>query len=219
VHQLITATAKDRLDLNPPSLGLCVYRRSALNEIGWFSRTGAEDTDSSLALTRAGWRTRFVNAAIAESLVVSRPRDFWSQRLRWTGHLLDASRSRGRRRTDRSARTPLRRRIEGTIVSAAYLDRVLLCGAAAAAAAGAIPAWVPAGYLGLRGVEVLVALQKAGVRRQAPGFVLAAALFFPLDVLAASVAFVAYPWRERRGWRSPRAQHGIRPTPDGDESA
>jgi hypothetical protein len=103
------------------------------------------------------------------------------------------------------------------VVSAAYLDRVLLCGAAAAAAAGAIPAWVPAGYLGLRGIEVLVALQKAGVRREAPHFVLAAALFFPLDVLAASVAFVAYPWRERGGWRSPRP-HRARPTPDRDES-
>jgi GT2 family glycosyltransferase len=219
VHQLITATAKDRLDLNPPSLGLCVYRRSALDEVGWFSRTGAEDTDSSLALTRAGWRTRFVAAAVGESLVVSRPRDFWSQRLRWTGHLLDASRSRRRTRSERGARTPLRRRIEATFVSAAYLDRVLLCGAAAAAAAGAIPVWVPAGYLGLRGMEVLVALQKAGVRRQAPGFLLAAAVFLPIDLVAASVSFVAYPWRERRGWRSPRAPHGLHATPDSDESA
>jgi hypothetical protein len=87
---------------------------------------------------------------------------------------------------------------------AGYLDRVLLLGAAGLAAVGALPVWVPAAYLALRGLEVMVALLKARVGREAPAYLLATSLLFTLDVLASFAALFVFPWRQQRVWRSPR---------------
>jgi cellulose synthase/poly-beta-1,6-N-acetylglucosamine synthase-like glycosyltransferase len=196
----VTTAGKDRLGLNPPSLGLSVYRRAALEGIGWFHPARAEDLDSTLALTRAGWSTRFVAGAGADNLVVSRPGDYWRQHLRWARDLLHAARpQRGRQ-----APPTFARRLETWMFVAGYLDRVLLLGAAGLAAVGALPVWVPAAYLALRGLEVMVALLKARVGREAPSYLLATSLLFTLDVLASFAALFVFPWRQQRVWRSPR---------------
>jgi len=206
VHQLVTGAGKDRLDVNPPSLGFCVYRRSALEEISGFRARGAEDVDSSLAITRAGWRTRFVPTAVAENLVADRPAHYWSQHMRWSDHLFDARKPESRT-TARSRPVPARRRVEAALVGTGYVDRVLLGGAVVTAAVGAIPFWVPGGYLGLRGAEVGVGLLKGGVGRRWPAFVAATVVFFPLDVAASFAAVALRPWRRNhRGWRPQRGQ-------------
>lgn len=206
VHQLVTSAAKDRLDLNPPSLGFSVYRRAALEEIGWFRPdANDEDTDSTLALTWTGWRTRFVPDAVADNLVVDRWTDYWRQHLRWAGSFLDAARPAERRRT-----APLGRQLELWLFRAGYLDRVVLVAACAFAAVGALPVWAPGAYLALPAVEVVVALGRAGVGRRAWSFLLATAAVFPLDVLASLAAVAVHPRRRQRlGWESPR-----RPVPE-----
>ncbi|MGH3054763.1 MAG: glycosyltransferase, partial [Gaiellaceae bacterium] len=89
VHQLVTSAAKDRLDLNPPTLGVSAYRREALEQVGWF-RCGqaGEDVRITVALTRAGWHTRFVPQAVAENTVVSEWSEYWAQHVRWARNLL-----------------------------------------------------------------------------------------------------------------------------------
>src|SRR5262249_51234219 len=113
VHQLVTSAGKDRLDLNPPILGgACAYRRSALVQIGGF-RPGApgEDVKSTVALTRAGWRTRFVPDASADNNVVHAWRDYWRQHIRWARSLFDSA-GPARRRAPVQISVPLGRRIE-----------------------------------------------------------------------------------------------------------
>jgi cellulose synthase/poly-beta-1,6-N-acetylglucosamine synthase-like glycosyltransferase len=199
VHQLVTSAGKDRLDLNPPTLGFGAYRRRALEEVGWF-RVDAygEDVDTAVALTRAGWRTRFVPDAVAGDHVAESWAHYWRQHLRWTDAMLDAGRRRER------GRVPLARRIEALFLSAGYADRVALLAAAALAVAGYLPLWLPPAYLGIAGLEVVAAVTKAGAARHLPGFMLATATFFALDVVASLAAVVLHRWHGRLGWQPPR---------------
>ena len=61
-HQLVVQAGRDRLGWNPPTMGgNCVYRASALAEIGGFPDGSiGEDTEVSLALVARGWRSRFI---------------------------------------------------------------------------------------------------------------------------------------------------------------
>ena len=113
VHQLVTSAAKDRLDLNPPTLGgAALYRRVALDEVGWLgSAASGDDVRASVALTRAGWRTRFVPVPIADNAVAERWRDYWRQHVRWARDVFETAGgvSAPRARPSR-ARRPRRRR-------------------------------------------------------------------------------------------------------------
>jgi cellulose synthase/poly-beta-1,6-N-acetylglucosamine synthase-like glycosyltransferase len=196
VHQLITSAGKDRLNLNPPILGFGAYRGAALRALDPFRpEARAEDADSTVELTRAGWRTRFAPQAVADNLVVERWADYWRQHLRWASNLLDAAPAR-----KGPVRAPLARRVELWLMAAGYLDRVALVGAVALGVVGGLPLWVAPAYLALTGASVLVALARGGAGREAPRFVLATLAFFALDVVASLAAIVSYPFRKNVGW-------------------
>jgi cellulose synthase/poly-beta-1,6-N-acetylglucosamine synthase-like glycosyltransferase len=204
VHQLVTSAAKDRLDLNPPMLGgACAYRRTALTQIGGF-RPGAhgEDVESTVALTRAGWRTRFVPAARADNIVVQAWRDYWRQHIRWARSLFDTAAPVGRSARGRAS-VPIGRRLELGILSTGYLDRVALLAAAALAGAGLITAWIPLVYLASIVPGLLVAVWRAGTGIRAPAYLAWTAIFFALDVGASLAALLHHLRRSPRIWVRP----------------
>lgn len=208
-HQLITSAGKDRLGLNPPASGFSAYRRSALEQIGFFEVAGrGEDLVATVALTRAGWRTRFAPESVADNIVVHRLRDYWRQHLRWARSTFDAT----RRQPRRGPRGPLRQRVESWAMSTGYVDRLALLVAVVLVATGTLPPWIPPAYLAVIALGVTVALLKAGVSaRRAPLFAASTAAFFALDVIASVVALPSYARPLTRGWRSPARTPEPRP--------
>ena len=91
MHQLVASAGKNALGLDPPTLGACAYRRTTLDEVGFFGTSvSGEDVRISAALTRAGWRIRFVEAAIADTMVVQKRQDYWHQHLRWARNVFSS---------------------------------------------------------------------------------------------------------------------------------
>jgi cellulose synthase/poly-beta-1,6-N-acetylglucosamine synthase-like glycosyltransferase len=186
VHQLVTSAGKDRLGLNPPTLGASAYRRSALGAIGGFADEAVgEDVATSVALTRAGWRTRFVAGAVAETAVAETPREYWAQHVRWTRATLRARARRARR----PASLPAALRAEEWLLRFGNGDRVVFLVSVFVALAGLLPFWVPLAYFAVPAVQAAVVLARAGSARRLPAVAAAGVLMIPLDV-AASVAGV-----------------------------
>lgn len=207
VTQLVTSAARNRLNLNPPMLGGgSVYRRRALEQIGGFpEELTSEDAHASIALTRHGWRTRFVREAVVENRVVEHWRPYWHQHVRWARagyHTIRLQRGRG---------ASVGRRIEAWMVSANYADRLALLGAVGLAAAGALPVWVPAGYLGVVGLAVIAGVARGGAIRHLPLFLAATAAMLLLDAAATVYANVAQLRRRPLEWHRPRG--AARPGP------
>lgn len=170
VHQLVTLAGKNRLGWNPPTTGgNCVYRRKAVLDVGGFTRgTLSEDIEVSLALAATGWRTIFVEDAVAASMVPDSLRQFSRQRLRWNAGLFSsAKRASGWRYL---------------LVAAGYLNRVLFLGAALSVAADWLhPAWLLL-YLFPALLTIVVAHVRAGRLGALPRSLLATAALFPWDV-------------------------------------
>ncbi len=145
VHQQVTMRAKDRLDLTPAILGSnCAYRRSDLAAAGGFPG-GAFLEDSHLTVTFAqrGHQTRFLPTAVAEDRVPETLGGYWRQHVRWGRGFVDvaagarAGGSSARRLkpasdTEKSSglvhecRPSLAQRVELTLFSLGYLDRLAL---------------------------------------------------------------------------------------------
>jgi poly-beta-1,6-N-acetyl-D-glucosamine synthase len=195
VHQLVTQAGKERLGLNPTTLGgNCLYRRSALAGVGGF-RPGSfsEDIETSLALVAAGWRTRFCQDAVAESVLVKSLRRYWNQRARWT---------RGIYGSARKARRP-----ESWLVSAGYSDRLLFLAALALAAAGRIRFVWPALYLLAPAMAIEVALWRAGAGGKLAAYILLWAVpMFVVDIMATVAATVNALLRRRLDWQTGGSQ-------------
>ena len=206
--QLVTSAGKDRLDLNPPTLGFCAYRRTAFEEIGGFPAGAVgEDLVATVALTKQRWRLRFAPEARAENHVVERLPDYWRQHTRWAGNTFDAG------RTANQSRASLALRIETWMMSAGYTDRLALLAAAGLAVIGTFPIWLPLAYLGLRGLEVAVAVLKAGVRQRLPLFLFWTVVFFAVDVVASVAATAQYAGRRPPSWQSPARAPTAAPAP------
>ncbi|MDA8436420.1 MAG: bifunctional polysaccharide deacetylase/glycosyltransferase family 2 protein [Actinomycetales bacterium] len=75
----------DVLDCIPTVPGaIGAFRRSALVDVGGVGDdTLAEDTDLTMAVTRAGWRVAYEQSAIAWTEAPSTLRQLWKQRYRW----------------------------------------------------------------------------------------------------------------------------------------
>jgi cellulose synthase/poly-beta-1,6-N-acetylglucosamine synthase-like glycosyltransferase len=206
VHQLVTSAGKDRLALDPPVLGFGAYRRAALEEIGRFrTDVRAEDVDSTIALSRRGWRTRFAPAAVAGNLVAASFRDYWRQHLRWSSTLLEAAvRPPAPKRRVRAL--PPLLRVEQALMSAGYVDRPALAAAVGLTLAGRLPRWIAPAYLGIAAVDAVAALRLAGCgRAEGVRYALALTFFFPVDVVASATAVAVHEVRAPAGW-----QHGAR---------
>jgi GT2 family glycosyltransferase len=199
VHQLVTAAGKDRLALNPPTFAGSAYRRSALEEVGGFPpATAGDDVGASAALTRAGWRTCFVRAARADHMLAHGVADYWRQHLRWARNVFEASRA-GTRSGSAAGRP---RRVELGLAAVGYGDRIAFAGTVALAATRRLSPAVPAAYAGLRALESVVAVVKAGHGRRLPAYLAAAALVLPLDLVASIAAAVTLRSRGSPAWRS-----------------
>ena len=91
------ASAIERRAFDQLGVMLCVpgavgaFRRQAVIEVGGVSSdTLAEDTDLTLAVSRAGWRVAFAPTARAWTEVPSSMRGLFRQRLRWNYGILQA---------------------------------------------------------------------------------------------------------------------------------
>lgn len=201
VHQLVTSAAKDRLALDPPMLGGgSMYRRKALDHIGGFPEHAyAEDLGSSLLLVRAGWRTRFVPAALVDNFVAADWRDYWDQHVRWTRSVYQAAEP-----SMNSNYMSARARVEQALQTTGYIDRIVLGGAVMLAASGRMRRAFPAGYLAIAAAEVVLGTVKAGAARRLPRFLLATAVVFPLDVAGALAGTLNQIAGRPLDWRSPR---------------
>ena len=159
VHQLITVRGKDVLELAPPLLGSNTgYRRSALEAVGGYRR-GAflEDGDLTVALHRAGYRTRFVPAAVSRHTAPPSVRGYLAQHVRWGRGFNDVASWHVRELVrDRRLRPLLR--LELVTFSFGYLDRLAVL---AAVALMAVPVLRPVMLAGL-GVAVVPPLLQAG---------------------------------------------------------
>jgi cellulose synthase/poly-beta-1,6-N-acetylglucosamine synthase-like glycosyltransferase len=197
MHQLVTSAAKDRLDLNPPTLGGApVFRRAALEAVGGLGPvTTGDDVRVTVALTRAGWRTRFVEDAVADNAVAERPRAYWRQHVRWARDLYATAAVQA----TTAPRVPIARRVEAWMLSIGYLDRLVLVAAFVLAAAGALAWWIPLAYLGITAVELVWAIVRAGAGRYLGRLVLRTVGFFPIDVAATLVATIAHLARGSNG--------------------
>jgi GT2 family glycosyltransferase len=201
-HQLVTSAGKDRLDLNPPALGACAYRRDAIEDVGGF-RTGpspGDDVEMTAALTRRGWRTRFAESAVADNTVVQSPADYWNQHVRWGRNVLAADGGSAAGAGESGEAPPPRRRIEALLARSGYADRLALLAAVVLAAAGAMGAWIPAAYAAVVAAESTVAVVRGGQSRAIHRYLAAAVPMFAFDVAASAVALLAHVARRPRRW-------------------
>jgi GT2 family glycosyltransferase len=207
VTQLVTSAGKDRLDLNAPTPGgCCAYRRSALDGIDWHSGDPGADVQLTVALTRAGWRTRFAPKAVAETAVVHRWRDYWHQHVRWARNLFASAGAPAadRRPSEATGPASISRRAEAWVLSAGYSDRLLLLAALPLALTGRLPLRLPAIYLTVTTGEVWTALAKARVGREGHTFFLWTVALFALDIVASVAAATAHLIRWPRAWHQGR---------------
>jgi cellulose synthase/poly-beta-1,6-N-acetylglucosamine synthase-like glycosyltransferase len=195
VHQMVTQAGKERLGLNPTTLGgNCLYRRSALLAAGGFPPGSfSEDIEVSLALVAGGWRTRFCRNAVSDCAMVESMARYWNQRARWT---------RGLYRSTRKAS-----RIESWLVSAGYSDRIVLVAALGLAATGHLaPAWL-ALYFVAPAAAVVTGLARSGAgAKVAAKILLWAAPMFAVDIAATLAASVNTLLGRRLVWRTGRTQ-------------
>ncbi len=200
VHQLVTAAGKDRLRLNPPTFAGSAYRRAALEAIGGFvSSKAGDDVGASAALTRAGWRTRFVREARADHVLADTASDYWRRHLRWGRNVFDA----GRPRSIDGSTGPRRQALELGLAAIGYGDRLAFVAAVAFASGRRISPVIPASYACLRALESVVAVVKAGEARRLPDYLAAVPLVLPLDIAASIAGTVAVrpsdpTWRRSR---------------------
>lgn len=67
------------------------FRREAVLDVGGLATdTLAEDTDLTIAVTRAGWKVVYADSAVAWTEAPASIRQFWRQRSRWTYGTLQA---------------------------------------------------------------------------------------------------------------------------------
>lgn len=175
-HHLVWLAGKDRLGLDPSLIGvLFAVRRSALEQVGGFpSGRLTEDIDLGTALVAAGWRLRWVGAAVAREDVVTDLPAFRAQRNRWTRGLLQG--------------LPRTRSWEQMFVALGYLDRVVWLIAALLAASGVLSAWWPLLYLSAPLATVLVAMWRGGASRPV-AFITAVGVMAAIDVWATLRSF------------------------------
>jgi cellulose synthase/poly-beta-1,6-N-acetylglucosamine synthase-like glycosyltransferase len=200
VHQLITSAGKDRLDLNPPALGASVFRISALEQIGFFPLVAdGEDVAATRALTAAGWRMRFIVEAVADNRVACTLTEYWHQHIRWFRSTIHTPLE-----PDTERRGSVPRRFVAWMLTGSYTDRLAFAATAMFVGVDQRARWVAAAYVGIRALEIVAAVAKADGVRQAPRYLLQAAVFFVVDVAASAVATTLHLTRRPRRWQSAR---------------
>lgn len=128
IHQHITLTAKDSLALAPPSLGSnCAYRRTALGD-GFRPGMWLEDSDLSLRMAQAGWKSHFVPTAISQHTAPQSISGYWRQHRRWAKGFSQLT-NRQLRDSWQNHQLSWPLRLELLLFAAGYLDRLAMLGA------------------------------------------------------------------------------------------
>jgi len=187
----VVLAGKDRLQLNPPIIGVAfAVRRAALEGVGSFPEGRlSEDLELSMALTASGWRTRWIGAAVVRENVVETQAAFRRQRMRWSRGMLQSAGRAGS--------------LDDLLTAAGYLDRAFFLVAVVLVPFGVVEAWWPALYLALPMLTVLQAMRRA-TARPAWTFLAAAAGMFAIDLAVsvrsavAQVAGTTARWGERQ---------------------
>ena len=193
VHQLVIQAGKDRIGLNPATMGgNCIYRRRALEQVGAFpSGSFSEDTETSLALTALGWRTRFTESAVAAGSVAATLHEYWNQRARWMYGMYHAARhARG---------------LESLVVAAGYADRLLLLLSLLGAMMGYLSWWWPLAYVLAAASCTLAGLLHARAGRAMPEFILSLAAMLPVEFAWAAAGTWRAVMRQPSPWRGDRS--------------
>lgn len=168
-HQVVQA-ARDRLRLNPPAIGAHrLFRTAALETLEDFPAAPSlvEDLETSLALVRAGWRTRFRPDAVVKTDVPETFAGFVAQRRRWASGVFWSA-----------VRRPA---WPSALTAVGYLERALFVALMAAALVQAVAWWWLPVYLIGPGIHLAVALRQA--RARSPWrYLAAAACLFAADV-------------------------------------
>jgi cellulose synthase/poly-beta-1,6-N-acetylglucosamine synthase-like glycosyltransferase len=208
VNQFVTMRAKDRLRLAPAALGSnCAYRATALRAVGGF-RGGAllEDSDLTLAVALAGWRTRFAPESVSEHNAPLTVAGYVRQHLRWNRGFHQAA---GGRLGDvwSSRRIALPLKLELTYFALGYADRLALLaglvftlGDLARPGLFDFPLFVWAIYFGVPALEMVAALLLARERPAAFLRLVFVPAFFMLDILIAAWSSVESLLRRPLRW-------------------
>lgn len=178
VFHHVIQTARCRLGLNPPAVGAHrAFRTAALSELPGFPSVPslAEDLETTAALARAGWQTRFRPDAVVSTHVPETLSGFLDQRRRWaTGVFWNAMRRPG---------------WLSALGAVGYFERAVVALLIPAIFAGIVPWWWLAVYLAGPGLHLAIAFRRARVRE--PWRHLGAAtLMFPVDVAVTCRAFL-----------------------------
>jgi len=130
IHQNITMRGKANLNLFPAILGSnCAYRRAALASIGDFIPNSLlEDSHITLQTALGGWETRFVPEAIATQTAPQSLGAYWRQHVRW-GVGFNQIAGAHVWKILRAKSLHWLQRLELTLFSLGYLDRVFVLGA------------------------------------------------------------------------------------------
>jgi cellulose synthase/poly-beta-1,6-N-acetylglucosamine synthase-like glycosyltransferase len=208
VNQFVTMLGKDRLGLAPALLGSnCAYRRTAVEAVGGFTQGALlEDSDLSVALPLAGWRTRFVPKSLSEHQAPTSLRGYAQQHLRWSRGFQQVA---GARLGElwRNPALSLGLKLELTFFALGYADRLALAAGAAFTAIDLarpgtfrFPGLVWAAYFGVPALEMLAALRLAGEPRAAYGRLVVVPFFFVFDMGLALWAAAAGLLRRPARW-------------------
>jgi 1,2-diacylglycerol 3-beta-glucosyltransferase len=208
VNQFVTMRAKDRLNLAPALLGSnCAYRLTALRVVQGF-RGGAllEDSDLTLALAQAGWRTRFAPASVSGHHAPVSVAGYVRQHLRWNRGFHQVSGGR-LGPVWRDGRLGLLMKLELTFFAFGYADRLALLASVAFALGDVLwpglfrfPLWVLAVYFALPALEMVAALALAGEPPAAFARLAVVPFFFVLDIAIAVGSLAATLLRRPLRW-------------------
>lgn len=213
VHQRLTLVAKDRLHLAPAILGShCAYRRTALAAVGGFT-PGAflEDTDLTVRLTAAGWRTRYLETVPAWDEVPATVADYARQHRRWGRGFQDVAVAQSRRLW--TATLPWLLRLELFLFSLGYLDRLALLAGVGLALSDALlgtafdfPLWLLLTVLLVPYLQIVAVFWRIRVGRAWWLRLPLVGLLFPVDVLVALHSTLDTLLRRPRRW-TPTPRH------------
>jgi glycosyltransferase involved in cell wall biosynthesis len=210
LHQLVTSAAKDRLDLDPPTIGVWMVRRDILDSIGGFpSCVTGEDVRVAAAITRRGFRTRFISTAVGSNQVAATLAEYWWQHLRWardvyaTGRRPRSPSETIRAQEARETRRALLPRIERILSASGYADRLALVTGAALTACGSLSAAILLFYVTTIVIEIAVATRRGASGRHGETLrvLAAAATVLAVDVIATAVATIGAAIGAHPSWR------------------
>ena len=208
VNQFVTMRAKDQLNLAPALLGSnCGYRGAALAAVGGFTRGALlEDSDLTVALAQAGWRTRFVAGSISDHRAPLTLRGYVGQHLRWNRGFHQVSGGRLGELWRNPKLSPLYK-LELTFFALGYADRLALLAGALFTIIDrlrpgtfAFPLWVWLAYFGLPALEMVAALALAGERPAAFARLAVVPFFFAVDIAIAAWSALQSALRRPLRW-------------------